>query len=98
MRLKYPQPVGKPILLVTVAVLALPTAAAATPWRDEPAVTALFRNAAVNSTFVLLDERCGELRGHNRERAEQGFSPASTSRSPTPWSVSIWAPRRAWMM
>ena len=69
---------GKPLTLVAVAVLALPTAAAATPWRNETAVTALFRDAGVNGTFVLLDERCGELRGHNRGRAEQRFVPAST--------------------
>ena len=73
-----------PFTLVAVAVLALPTAAAAsandkaTPWREEPAVTALFRDAGVNGTFVLLDERRGELRGHNRGRAEQRFVPAST--------------------
>ncbi len=68
---------SKPLTLVAVAVLALPTAAAASandraaPWREEPAVTALFRDAGVDGTFVLLDERRGELRGHNRERAEQ---------------------------
>jgi len=73
-----PDPMGKPLLLVAAAVLALPLAASATPWRDEPAVTAMFRNAGVDGTFVLLDERRGELRGHNRERAEQRFSPASS--------------------
>ena len=73
-----PEPMAKPLLLVAAAVLALPLAASATPWRDEPAVTALFRQAGVEGTFVLLDERRGELRGHNRERAEQRFSPASS--------------------
>ncbi len=42
------------------------------------AVLALFRDAGVEGTFVLLDEGRGELRGHNRERAEQRLSPAST--------------------
>jgi hypothetical protein len=75
--------------LMAAALLALPAfaaaavTAAAEPWREEPAVTALFRNAGMDGTFVLLDERSGELRGHNRERAEQRFSPASPSRSPT---------------
>jgi len=75
---------GKPFTLVAMAVLALPTAVAASanvkaaPWRDEPAVTALFRDAGVDGTFVLLDEGRGELRGHNRKRAEQRFVPAST--------------------
>ncbi len=78
----------KPFTQVAVAVLALPTATAAsanvkaTPWRDEPAVTALFRNAGMDGTFVLLDESRGELRGHNRNRAEQRFSPASTFKIP----------------
>jgi beta-lactamase class D len=68
----------QPLTLMAVGLLALPTAAAAAPWREEPAVAALFRNAGVEGTFVLLDERRGERRGHNRTRAEQRFSPAST--------------------
>jgi beta-lactamase class D len=68
----------KPFTLAAVAVLSLPTAAAATPWRDERAVTAVFRDAGVDGTFVLLDERSGELRGHNQSRAEQRFVPTST--------------------
>ncbi|MFM7549568.1 MAG: class D beta-lactamase, partial [Cyanobacteriota bacterium] len=73
--------------LLAVALLALPTTppaaaagatAAAEPWREEPAVAALFRQAGVEGTFVLLDGRRGELRGHNQSRAEQRFSPAST--------------------
>ena len=68
--------------LMVLALLALPAAAAPTaaapPWREEPAVAALFRAAGAEGTFVLLDERRGELRGHNQARAEQRFSPAST--------------------
>jgi beta-lactamase class D len=41
-------------------------------------VTALFREAGVVRTFVLLVERRDELRGTNRERGEQRLSPAST--------------------
>lgn len=75
-----------PRTLVAVALLALPASAAAAvtaaapaePWREELAVAALFRQAGVEGTFVLLDERSGELRGHNQRRAEQRFSPAST--------------------
>lgn len=73
---------GTPRTLLAVALLALPTAAAgpasAEPWREEPAVAVLFRQAGVEGTFVLLDERSGELRGHNQSRAELRFSPAST--------------------
>jgi beta-lactamase class D len=73
---------GKPLTLLAVGLLALPPAAAASPWRDEPSVAALFRDAGVEGTFVLLDEGSGELRGHNRSRAEQRFSPASTFKIP----------------
>ena len=77
---------GKALTLMAVALLALPAsaaasvtaAAAAEPWREELAVAALFRQAGVEGTFVLLDERRGELRGTNRTRAEQRISPAST--------------------
>ena len=81
---------GTPRTLLAVAVLALPlaastvtpmltvTAAAAHPWREEPAVAALFREAGLEGTFVLLDARSHTLRGHNQSRAEQRFSPAST--------------------
>ncbi len=69
---------GKPFTLLAAALLALPTAASARPWKEEPAVTALFRDAGVEGTFVVLDERRGEWRGHNQERAERRFVPAST--------------------
>jgi beta-lactamase class D len=72
------EPTGKPFTLMMSALLALPLAASATPWQDEPVVTALFREAGVEGTFVLLDERRGALRGHNRKRANQRFSPEST--------------------
>jgi beta-lactamase class D len=76
-------PMGKSLTLLAVALLTLPTPAPAAPaapapWREQPAVAELFRAAGVEGTFVLLDERSGELRGHNRRRAEQRFSPAST--------------------
>jgi beta-lactamase class D len=77
---------GTPRTLLAVALLAMPASAAASvtaaapaePWREELAVAALFRQAGVEGTFVLLDERRGELRGHNQRRAEQRISPAST--------------------
>lgn len=69
---------GKPLTLMAAVLLALPASAAATPWREEPAVGDLFRTAGVDGTFVVLDERRGELRGTNRARAQERFSPAST--------------------
>ena len=69
---------GQPLALIAVGLLALPAAAIAAPWREEAGVAALFRAAGVQGTFVLLDEARGELRGHNRVRAERRFVPAST--------------------
>jgi len=51
-------------------------------WREEPAVAALFRQAGVQGTFVLLEESSGSLRGTGRARAAQRFSPASTFKIP----------------
>jgi len=76
---------GTPHTLLAVALLALPTSGAAAAistanppgaWREQQAVAALFREAGVEGTFVLLDERSGELHGHNQSRAEQRFVPA----------------------
>ena len=64
--------------LLGAAVAAEPSAAPAATWREEPALAALFREAGVRGTFVLLDETRGELRGSNRARAEQRFEPASS--------------------
>lgn len=50
-------------------------------WLGPPATPSplqLLLLPSVEATFVLLDGRRGELRGHNRSRAEQRFSPAST--------------------
>ncbi|MFM7639957.1 MAG: class D beta-lactamase [Cyanobium sp.] len=69
---------AKPLPLIAMILLALPSVAVAAPWREEPTVAALFRKAGVEGTFVLLEEPSGELRGTNRQRAEQRFAPAST--------------------
>lgn len=73
---------AKSLTVMAVALLAMPTAASAAPWREEQAVAALFRDAGVDGTFVVLNERSGEWRGFNRPRAEQRFSPASTFKIP----------------
>jgi beta-lactamase class D len=71
------------------AALAAPAAAAAAAlaplplpaglrWREDPRLGALFRQAGLEGSFVLLDRRRGELVGSNRERALSRFTPAST--------------------
>jgi beta-lactamase class D len=61
-----------------VALAGVPSGAVSAPWREEPAVAALFRQAGLEGTFVVLDERSGTLRGSNQARAEQRFVPASS--------------------
>ena len=58
------------------------TPAAALTWREEARLQPLFEKAGVEGTFVVLDERKNLWRGHNRLRAEQRFSPASTFKIP----------------
>ena len=53
-----------------MVALSSPSPDIAAPWREEPAVAALFRQAGVEGTFVLLEEHSGDLRGTNRKRAE----------------------------
>ena len=47
-------------------------------WREDPRLGALFRQAGLEGSVVLLDRRRGELVGSNRERALSRFTPAST--------------------
>ena len=56
--------------------------AVALPWREEPVLRDLFEQAGVDGTFVLLENTSQQLRGFNRGRAEQRFSPASTFKIP----------------
>ncbi|PWL23196.1 MAG: class D beta-lactamase [Synechococcus sp. XM-24] len=58
------------------------TPAVALPWKEEVVLQPLFEKAGVEGTFVMLDERNNVLRGYNRVRAEQRFSPASTFKIP----------------
>jgi beta-lactamase class D len=51
-------------------------------WREDPRIAELFRQAGRPGTFVLLDERRGELVGSNRDRALTRYTPASTFKIP----------------
>jgi beta-lactamase class D len=51
-------------------------------WIDSPAVSALFKEAGVDGTFVLYDVAAGTLTGHDRARAGKRFVPASTFKIP----------------
>jgi beta-lactamase class D len=47
-------------------------------WREDPRLGALFRQAGLEGTFVLLDARRALLVGTNRSRALSRYTPAST--------------------
>ena len=64
----------------------LPHRAVASPaapvWEEQPGLAGLFQKAGVNGTFVLYDVTAGTLKGYNRARAEERFTPASTFKIP----------------
>ncbi len=51
-------------------------------WKEGPEVVELFKSAGVNGTFVLYDVRARSYTGHNKDRAETRFVPASTFKIP----------------
>lgn len=64
--------------LLAFVLLILAPAAAATEWRDSPALVELFRQVGVEGCFVLYDPQADRYIGHNRSRAEARYVPAST--------------------
>ena len=63
-------------------VLLFALQAQAADWKDSPEVAELFKNAGVTGTFVLYDVTAQTFTGHNRDRAEKRFVPASTFKIP----------------
>jgi beta-lactamase class D len=47
-------------------------------WQDNAALTQVFERAGVAGTFVLHEVGSAQLQGHNRQRAETRYTPAST--------------------
>ena len=68
-------------LIVPVVILCALQAQAA-DWKESPEVAALFRSAGINGTFVLFDVTAQTYVGHNKDRAEKRFVPASTFKIP----------------
>lgn len=64
--------------LLFSALLLLSGHAQASEWNDSQAVDKLFGAAGVKGTFVLYDVQRQRYVGHDRERAETRFVPAST--------------------
>ena len=72
------------ILKVLLAALPLFVASGiqAAEWQDSPAVSAAFRSAALEGTFVLYDVAADRYSVHDRIRAQTRFVPASTFKIP----------------
>lgn len=66
------------IHLFAAVILLLAGQAHALDWQDSPEVGKLFGNAGMQGTFVLYDVDADRLIGHDRDRAETRFIPAST--------------------
>jgi beta-lactamase class D len=64
------------LLLTWLALLAFP--AWAGDWEEHSRVGELFREAGLEGTFVVLDVGADRYIGHNRQRAETRYIPAST--------------------
>ncbi len=64
--------------LLFSALLLLSGHTQASEWNDSQAVDKLFGAAGVKGTFVLYDVQRQRYVGHDRERAETRFVPAST--------------------
>lgn len=47
-------------------------------WEENPKIAELFQNARIEGTFVLYDATGKKFIGHNRDRAETRYIPAST--------------------
>jgi beta-lactamase class D len=68
--------------LAIVAAVLFAVGAHAMDWQESPAVAALFAEAEVQGTFVLLDVSSQRLTGHNQSRARTRYIPASTFKIP----------------
>ncbi len=54
----------------------------AAEWQERPEIAAVFAGVNAQGTFVLYDLKADRFVGHNRERAEMRFVPASTFKIP----------------
>lgn len=72
----------KTLLLLALAIFGLANAAPAPAFREDPQIAALFEQAGVRGTFVVLDQASNTLTGHDAARASTRFSPASTFKIP----------------
>lgn len=73
---------GTALALLWLAAIATPPAWAAPEWDERSDWAALFADADVSGTLVVVDRRHGAHWVHDAERAQQRFIPASTFKIP----------------
>lgn len=66
------------LIFWTLVFLAFAAQVFALEWEDSPAATAVFAEYGLAGTFVVYDDSKPAYAGHDRERAERRFIPAST--------------------
>lgn len=69
-------------LLLTLLLTFFALQGYATSWEENPEIGELFKSAGVTGTFVLYDVNAGRLVGHNQNRSNVRFIPASTFKIP----------------
>lgn len=71
-----------PTALLLIFLNACGSLAQALDWKDSAEVAKLFDAAGLQGTFVLYDATADRFSGHQRERAETRYIPASTFKIP----------------
>ena len=66
--------------LITIMLIAFPSFAY--EWKESKDIEHIFTNAGIKGTFVLYDASNNLFFGHNKERAQTRFIPASTFKIP----------------
>lgn len=66
------------VVIFTISI----SSAVATNWEESDAIGAIFKNAAINGTFVLYDVTADRYIGYDKTRAERRYIPASTFKIP----------------
>lgn len=74
-------PSMRPVVVIAIFLLFALQAQAA-DWKESYEVGELFKSAGVTGTFILYDVTAQTYTGHNKDRAEKRFVPASTFKIP----------------
>lgn len=72
----------KPLFAFYLSLWVLQGCSGSGNWKESPEVGEIFRRAGLTGTFALYDVSAGTFTGHDRDRANVRFVPASTFKIP----------------